>query len=102
MVSWIKKPYGSFVVVRAIPGANDDNDIDAEGGGLFNALQAAPLAGHPEIVKLLLEKGANPLITGEKYKLPLCAAALACTTMLSKFSYFIDGSNWNYAYRLRI
>lgn len=34
-------------------------DVDADGGLYRNALQAASFGGHEEIVRLLIEKGAN-------------------------------------------
>ncbi|KAK4220779.1 hypothetical protein QBC38DRAFT_493467 [Podospora fimiseda] len=34
-------------------------DVNAQGGGYGNALQAASSGGHQEIVKLLLDKGAD-------------------------------------------
>ena len=38
-----------------------DADVDAQGGGYGNALQAASAEGHEQVVELLLDEGADEL-----------------------------------------
>ncbi|KAI6780066.1 Ankyrin repeat domain-containing protein 50 [Emericellopsis cladophorae] len=50
-------------------------DVNAEGGGYSNALQAASSEGHAEIVRLLLEKGADVNAEGGVFGSVLRAAS---------------------------
>ena len=51
-------------------------DVDAEGGAHSNALSAASLDGHEEVVRLLLEKGASVNAEGGVFGSALSAASL--------------------------
>ncbi|KAF2823360.1 hypothetical protein CC86DRAFT_396160 [Ophiobolus disseminans] len=51
-------------------------NVDAQGGGYGNALQAASEGGHEQIVKTLLDKGANVNAQGGHYGNALPAASL--------------------------
>ena len=42
-------------------------NVNAQGGDCSNALQAALLGRHQEIVRLLLDKGANTNARGYRY-----------------------------------
>ncbi|KAJ7266795.1 ankyrin repeat domain-containing protein [Mycena rebaudengoi] len=50
-------------------------DVNAQGGGYGNALQAASSSGHESIVHLLIEKGANVNAQGGEYGNALQAAS---------------------------
>ncbi|KAI0968046.1 ankyrin repeat-containing domain protein [Xylaria arbuscula] len=51
-----------------------DLDIHATGGLFGTALQAAAYSGHPDLAKILLERGADPNVSGGKYRSALNAA----------------------------
>ena len=63
---------GNTDIVRLL--LNKGADVNAQGGFYGNALQAASAEGHAEIICLLLDKGANVNAQGGQYGNALQAA----------------------------
>ena len=66
---------------------NPPVDIDAKGGVFCNALQAAASEGHVDVVRVLLDRGADPQITGGRFMSPLCAAAFSLSFEVVELLY---------------
>src|SRR5208282_226632 len=64
--------FGLTEVVRIILGMEKDIDIDALGGRAnSSALHVATYRDHYDVVKILLERGANPSLPNNRNETPL-------------------------------
>jgi hypothetical protein len=91
--------YGLTEVVRIILETEPDIDIDQLGGRAYStALHVAVYRGHPDVVKLLLEKGANPNIPNNKDESPLYWATLngRMTELLIQYGAGLDQDGHDY------
>jgi ankyrin repeat protein len=74
-------------------------DVNAQGGEYGNALQAASLDGHEQLVKMLLDRHANVNAQGGQYGNTLCAASEEGLTNMTRP---IRPDRWQNGYSVRV